>query len=141
MYKKILIATDGSKTADSAVEHAAYIARVASADEVVVLHVCPACTPELDPDSKNRETADEIVKKASASIAAEGIVVRSILEMDYPPDEVGEAVVDIATRENVDLLILGSRGLSEFKGILLGSVSHKVLQKALCPVLVIKAGE
>lgn len=141
MYKKILIATDGSETADAAVKHAAYIARAAGADEVVVLHVCPACTPELDPDSKNRDTAAEIVKKAGESIAAEGIVVRTMVEMDYPPEEVGEAVVDIATSENVDLLILGSRGLSEFKGILLGSVSHKVLQKASCPVLVIKAGE
>ncbi len=141
MYKTILIATDGSETADAALEHATYLAGATGADEVVVLHVCPACTSELDPDSKNRETATEIVRKAGESIAAEGIVVRTMVEMHYPPEEVGEAVVDIATSENVDLLILGSRGLSEFKGILLGSVSHKVLQKASCPVLVIKAGE
>ena len=104
-----------------------------------MLHVCPACTPEVDPDSKNRETAAEIVRAAGEVVAAEGVGVRTVVEMDYPPEDVGEAIIDIAARENADLVIMGSRGLSEFKGILLGSVSHKVLQRVPCPVLVIKS--
>ena len=68
-------------------------------------------------------------------------MVRTIVEMDYPPEEVGEAIVEIANNEKADLLVLGSRGLSEFKGMLLGSVSHKVLQRSDCPVLVIKRAE
>ena len=139
MYKKILVATDGSRTAAAAVEHAAGLARSTRTKEVVVLHVCPACTPEVDPDSKNRETAAEIVRAAGEVVAAEGVGVRTVVEMDYPPEDVGEAIIDIAARENADLVIMGSRGLSEFKGILLGSVSHKVLQRIACPVLVIKS--
>jgi nucleotide-binding universal stress UspA family protein len=141
MYEKILVATDGSKTAAAAVVHAARLARTTSAAEVVVLHICPACTPELDPDSTNRETATEIVEKAKATVSAEGVRVRVVVEMDYPPEEVGEAIIDLCASENADLLVLGSRGLSEFKGILLGSVSHKVIQHAACPVLVIKEAE
>jgi nucleotide-binding universal stress UspA family protein len=138
MYEKILVATDGSDSAAAAVEHAADLARLAGSKEVVVIHVCPACTPELDPDSKNRETATKIVNEAAEAVASEGIKVRTVLEMDYPHEEVGEALLEIIKNENADLLILGSRGLSEFKGILLGSVSHKVIQHAECPILIIK---
>ena len=74
-------------------------------------------------------------------MAAEGVLIRTVVEMDYPPEEVGEAIIDIATNEAADLVVLGSRGLSEFKGILLGSISHKVLQRVDCPVLVIKNKE
>lgn len=139
MYDKILVATDGSVIASAAVEHAAELARVTGAREVVILHVCPACTPELDPDSANRNKATEIVKKAAATITAKGLKARFLVEMDYPFEEVGEAILDITVREEADLLVLGSRGLSEFKGILLGSVSHKVLQHAGCPVLIIRS--
>lgn len=138
MYEKILVATDGSDSAAAAVEHAADLARLAGSKEVVVIHVCPACTPELDPDSMNRETATKIVNEAAEAVASEGIMVRTVLEMDYPHEEVGEALLEIIKNEKADLLILGSRGLSEFKGILLGSVSHKVIQHAECPILIIK---
>lgn len=138
MYEKIMVATDGSENAADAIHHAAKLAQMTGAREVMVLHVCPACTPELDPDSKNRDLANDIVAHAEAIVSKEGISVKPILEMDYPPEEVGEAIAEIAKRESVDLLVLGNRGLSEFKGILLGSVSHKVLQRAACPVLVIK---
>ncbi len=138
MYEKIMVATDGSENAAEAVLHAAKLARLSGAKEVMVLHVCPACTPELDPDLKNREMANDIVRKAESILGKEGIFVQPVLEMDYPPEEIGEAIAAIAKRESVDLLVLGNRGLSEFKGILLGSVSHKVLQRAACPVLVIK---
>jgi len=137
MYKKILVATDGSETGSAAVIHAARLARFMKADEVVVLHVCPGCTADLDPESKNRETAEKIVREAKSVVSGEGAEVRALVEMDYPPEEVGEAILDISASENADLVVLGNRGLSEFKGMLLGSVSHKVLQRAGCPVLVI----
>ncbi len=139
MYEKILVATDGSETASMAVKHAADLAVLAGSKEVVVLHVCPACTPELDPDSSNRGAAEKIVKLAGDSFAAHDVPVRTVVEMDFPPEEIGEAIIEIANREQADLLVLGSRGLSEVRGILLGSVSHKVLQRLSCPVLVIKA--
>ena len=141
MYDKILVATDGSGIATEAVAHAAELASAVGASELVVIHVCPACTPELDPDSSNRKKATEIVKAATDLIASKGVASRSLVEMDYPFEEVGEAILDITEREGADLLVLGSRGLSEFKGILLGSVSHKVLQNTGCPVLIIRVKE
>lgn len=138
MYDKILVATDGSEIATAAVAQAAALASALGAGEVVVLHVCPACTLELDPDSSNRKKATEVVKTATDLLTSKGVNTRSIVEMDYPFEEVGEAILDITEREGADLLVLGSRGLSEFRGILLGSVSHKVLQNVGCPVLIVR---
>ncbi|MFA6000780.1 MAG: universal stress protein [Thermoleophilia bacterium] len=141
MYAKILVATDGSKNAVMAVESAAEVARLAGSTEVLVVHVCPACTADLDPDDKNRELAEVIVQDAGKVITEAGIPVRTRVEIDASPDLTGTAIADIAKEEDVDLIVLGSRGLSEFKGMLLGSVSNKVLQKSHCPVLVIKDEE
>jgi len=48
------------------------------------------------------------------------------------------AIVDAADYERCDLIIMGSRGHSELEGLLLGSVTHRVLQMASCPVMVIR---
>lgn len=138
MYDKIMIATDGSENADHAVEHAAELARLTGSRDALVVHVCTACTADLDPDEENLEVANEIVRKAGAVMEAAGLNVATRVETEYPPESVGNAIIDIAGNEGADLLVLGSRGLSEFKGMLLGSVSNKVVQKADCPVLVIK---
>ncbi len=138
MYDKILVATDGSEIATAAVEHAAALASSTGAKEVIILHVCPACTPELDPDGENRIKATEIVEAATGLMASKGLQARSLVEMDYPMEEIGEAIIDITAREEGDLLVIGSRGLSEFRGMLLGSVSHKVLKHGGCPVLIFR---
>lgn len=141
MYAKILVATDGSENAVIAVEHAAELARLAGSTEVLIVHVCPGCTADLDPDDRNRELAESIVQEAGKVITEAGIPVRTLVEVESTPEMVGATVVNLARDEKVDLIVLGSRGLSEFKGMLLGSVSNKVLQKAHCPVMVIKGDE
>ena len=47
-------------------------------------------------------------------------------------------IVDTADRENPDLLIMGSRGLSGIRELFMGSVSHKVSHSARCSVLIVK---
>jgi nucleotide-binding universal stress UspA family protein len=49
-----------------------------------------------------------------------------------------EAILKTAKQVDADLIVLGTRGLSEFKELLLGSVSHKVIQLSPCPCLVVK---
>ena len=48
------------------------------------------------------------------------------------------AILDVAEQEGADLVVMGSRGLGHLRGMLLGSVSHKVAQLAPCPVLLVK---
>lgn len=141
MFDKIVVATDGSVNAQVAVKHAAEIAGAAKSAEVMVVHVCPGCTALLDPDGSNRRLAQEIVDKAAAVFKHTGASVRTLIEIDYPPESLGSAIVDMATREKANLIVVGSRGLSEFRGMLLGSVSSKVVQHASCPVLIVKGEE
>lgn len=141
MFNRILVATDSSKNAKAAVSYAAQLAGIAGSQEVLVVHVCPACTADLDPDDTNRKLAEAIVRESGDVISKTGVDTRLMVEADYPPEAIGSAIADIAGKEGADLVILGSRGLSEVKGLLLGSVSNKVLQRAACPVLVVKSGE
>lgn len=138
MFNKILVATDGSENANEAVRNAADLASMASAETVLVLHVCPACTADIDLQDTNRKIAERIVEDAGGIVSVKGVDVQLMIEGDYPPESVGLAITDVAREKKVDLIILGSRGLSEVKGLLLGSVSNKVVQHADCPVLVVK---
>lgn len=138
MFNRILIATDGSENAASAVEHAAALARAAGSERVTVLHVCPACSADLDPRQDNQELAQRLVREASEAFAGTPAEVHVRVEVDYHPEDVADGITDIAQEEGADIIVLGSRGLSGIRGMLLGSVSSKVLQEAHCPVLVIK---
>jgi nucleotide-binding universal stress UspA family protein len=139
MFSKILVAVDGSDTSDAAVAHASTLAGMAGSAEVLIVHVCPACTADLDPDEGNRRLAAQIVDEAAEQFKDTKANVRTLVEIDYPQESLGTALVEIAEREKVKLIVLGSRGLSEFRGMLLGSVSSKVVQHAGCPVLVVKS--
>ncbi|MHB8169195.1 MAG: universal stress protein [Thermoleophilia bacterium] len=138
MFSRIMVATDGSDNAKAAVAHAAELAKKVSAAEVLLVHICPGCTADIDVKDTNRETAETIVHEAAKEFRGSGAKVHTRVEIDYPPEAIGTAIVAVAEKEGVDLLVLGSRGLSEFRGMLLGSVSYRVVQKATCPVLIIK---
>lgn len=140
MFEKILVATDGSENAGHALDYAAELAGLTGSEEVIVLHICVGCTADVDPDEKNLEAANRIAADAVEKLAEAGVNAQPIVETDYPPESVGNAIIDRASAEEVGLVVLGSRGLTEFKGMLLGSVSNKVVHGAACPVLVIKEG-
>jgi nucleotide-binding universal stress UspA family protein len=59
-------------------------------------------------------------------------------EFIVDPTSIVGAIVDYAERENIDLIVIGSRGLSGFKKLLLGSVASGVVTYANCPVMVVK---
>jgi nucleotide-binding universal stress UspA family protein len=58
--------------------------------------------------------------------------------IEDPISRVGSAIVTYAERENVDLIVIGSRGRTGFKKMLLGSVASDVVTYAHCPVMVVK---
>ena len=59
-------------------------------------------------------------------------------EFIVDPTSIVGAIVDYAERENIDLIVVGSRGLSGFKKLLLGSIASGVVTYAHCPVMVVK---
>ena len=59
---------------------------------------------------------------------------RSRVEVGNP----SEVICDVADEEQSNLIVMGSRGFGTFRSMLVGSVSHYVLQQAHCPVLIVK---
>ena len=80
------------------------------------------------------EGAAQLLEWAELKAAKSWGQVRARLLRGSP----AEVVARIAKREKVDLLVIGSRGVTEFQPMLLGSVSRKLLAQAPCPVLVVK---
>ena len=135
MFQKVLLAVDGSEHSGKAVPVAADIARK-SEGEVLVFHVREYTIARggAFPLEDGLE-AQELVDGVTASLKAEGVKARSVVE----PHVVGSAAKAIlaeAEAEDADAIVMGCRGRSELAGLLLGSVAHKVIQLSHCPVVI-----
>jgi len=142
-FQKITVAVDGSQHAVAALDIAVDLAKRYSAALTIVgiaplvpIFIAPTepLSPGIIPPSdmpRYRDIVDAAVKHAKASgvtnvagVAKEGVVVDELLEqLESHP---------------ADLVVVGSRGLSTTKRILLGSVSSALVNHAPCPVLVIR---
>jgi nucleotide-binding universal stress UspA family protein len=131
MFEWILLAVDGSERSKKAAAAAADIAR-GSGGEVHVLHVheVGAFAP-LESSGESQALVDDVVAELqSAGVKATGDAVAARTGSTAP------TVLDAARAFGSDLIVMGTRGLSDFSGLLLGSIAHKVIQHADCPVLV-----
>jgi nucleotide-binding universal stress UspA family protein len=142
MFKKILLATDGSAHAQEALAYAQELA-VRDQARVVVVHAFNPVPTYLGDQPRNRVAARHVsVGEGVASQAAEALrkagvdVVVEILE--GPP---AEAILKVAQVRGCDLIVMGTRGLGALTSLLLGSVSHRVLAHANIPVMIVKAKE
>ena len=146
---KIILAIDGSKNSELAVDFLLKIP-LAEMPQVKVLHVIPE--PKHIPpffDSVYRKLyKDAIQKKIDQDILfAEKETTRIVEKLKTRWDDVmpavekghiSDTIIEKATGEKADLIILGSRGLSRTQTFLLGGVSHKVATYAPCSVLIAK---
>ena len=146
MFKKILVAVDGSEPANKALRVAADLAGKYDA-EILILCVYRHYSPlesslsmvrpyEPDPPDKAlNEFAQEVIANAKTLIAeagfdkAEGFVKRG---------QPARTIVKFAKDRDIDLIVMGSRGLGDIEGFLLGSVAHKVTSLAHCLCLTVK---
>lgn len=139
MFKKILLAFDGSEHSLRAAQKAMMLANCMQAElRVVVAHepipsylgdpyFQQVITARLDASRKVMEQAKDALK------GYEGELHTEILD-----GEVAEAVLNVADIRKSDLIVMGSRGLGTFSKMLLGSQSNKVLQHAKCPVMIVR---
>ncbi len=137
MFKHILIAVDGSDHARQAVPTAIQLAKQFDSD-VFVLHV-----RERDIGRAGAfplETVDDasgVVASAVGTIKKAGVPVNGEVQVAVS-GHAAQHIVETAKSRGADLIVMGSRGLSDIAGLLLGSVTHKVLQLAHVPVLVVR---
>lgn len=136
-WGKVLVATDGSKHSEIAVDHAVNFAK-SYGGELIVLSVvdmpdelygeAPGLVDELV--GKAKTYADAAAKKAGA----EGVKTETFVR----EAEAFRAIVDIAKERKVDTIVMGSHGRTGLRRLLMGSVTEKVIGHAPCPVLVVK---
>ena len=142
MYTRILIATGGSPWSDAAAAYAIALAAHIGADLCIltVLNVSGVyampdvmASSELLMESVEQQGQEMLAHTAARAIDA-GVPHVALLKWG----NVAETILQTAAEEQCDLIVLGSRGLSGFKRLMLGSISNAVAAKAQCPVLVIK---
>jgi nucleotide-binding universal stress UspA family protein len=140
---EIVVGVDGSEGARRALEFAASEARrkqahlrIVSAWHVPTMAYAGGVAPPIDPEGF-REGAEKVAQEAAAKAAeaAGDVEVETIVEEGQPADVLLEAARD------AELLVVGSRGLGGFRGLLLGSVSQQCAHHASCPVVIVPTGE
>lgn len=136
MFKTIVLGLDGSESADRALEHATVLAKE-QGSSVRVVHVIEMVAGRgggllhLDEDSIKAKVAEQTRGLIAAGVDAE-LELHSA--MAGGPAHV---IADVAARIQADLVITGTRGHTAAAGILVGSVAHRLLHVAHCPLLVI----
>jgi nucleotide-binding universal stress UspA family protein len=159
----ILVPTDGSENAERAVRFSAQVAdrRQQAEVTVVYVHLRAPILPTIVPPVPNiletvqstestmalHETseagdhthAQQIVRQAVQEIrrlvtAPEITVVGRIVVSE----EIDKGILHMAQETQADIIVVGTRGLSTLRGAIMGSVSHALIEKAACPVLIVK---
>jgi nucleotide-binding universal stress UspA family protein len=135
MFKRILVAIDASEYTRQVLPTAIEVAGKFQSD-VFVLHVSEhdrgraAVFPVETPAEGTTLVAEAVQACRDAGISARGEV------NDVAAGHVAKNIVESATTLGADLIVMGSRGLSDVQGLLLGSVTHKVIQLATIAVLI-----
>jgi nucleotide-binding universal stress UspA family protein len=154
MFEKILVPLDGSEHSIRALEKAVQIAKKFQG-KITLIHaysvsVQPIIMPEPTLSSPGIPvlTSEEISGVAEAARASGGKLLTDGEEKAKAGGvEVGKMLVEghavqeivkAAKEGNFDLIVMGARGVSHIRGLLLGSVSDAVIHHATCPVLVVK---
>lgn len=148
--KVILLPTDGSPNAMRALDVACDLAGALRA-RLIVLHAQRRHGAEVMPEELRsfeqlehirvteaellRQAAHQIVAAAEQAARDRGLTEVEALVVEADPTR---AIVETAETRAADLIVLGSRGLGDLQGILLGSVSHKVVNSAPCGVLIVR---
>ena len=137
MFERMLVAVDGSPRSERTIAIALDMAGKYGST-VTVLHVREYERSEgSDVDMGPPISAEQLVNDVLAVFHGAGVLangeVRRVSWGDTP-----EQIVEVAKTTEADLLILGSRGMSEWKSLLLGGVASKVVRHATCPVLLVR---
>lgn len=140
IYEKILLATDGSENARRAAGEAAGLAGELSS-RIILVYITSNPPSQSRMAKANFDVHSILEKDAKTAIGdtidlfeAENIPYTLKVAIGDPATE----IIDIAGKEDADLVIIGSRGLGTIKGAVLGSVSRKVTHHVKCPVMIVK---
>jgi len=145
MFKRIMVAVDGSHTSELALHEAIKLAKELDS-KLLVLHVVDSILlnwPEggdlLVVAETLREAGKQLLRKTEAILAEEGVAVETKLqEIEIPGPRIAEVIVAEAEKWPADLIIIGSHGRRGVSRLLLGSVAENVTRISHAPVMIIR---
>ena len=156
LFKNILVAVDGSESSKRAAHVALGLAEKLRA-QLIVLHAIspptsyyrsnfpvPVGMAPPPPSQKEIDTYYAYARRVALGIVGDTVSeakkVGTNVKTELPEgaSSVVETIINHAAKEDVDLIIVGTRGLGGFKKMLTGSVSSGVISHANCPVLVVR---
>jgi nucleotide-binding universal stress UspA family protein len=147
VYRTIVVGTDGSSTAETAVDVAGDLGRLFGATVHVVTAYRPvrsavlagvgamggAVTAPAWLGDDERVAAEEVVRRAGERLAQAGVRADPVARLGEPAD----ALLAIAEELGADLLVVGNRGMTGVRRYLLGSVADRVAHHAPCSVHIV----
>lgn len=146
MIKKILVPVDGSKQSEKAIEFACSLAEKYGA-EILIQHTVETNLHEhamfmgsagfaFELDEEQIHSAGKVIVEAAMKIVGDhhNLIADTIIDHGSPAHN----IVQCAKGNKVDMIVMGSRGLSNIGGLLLGSISHKVSHMAECTCVTVR---
>ncbi len=140
MARTLVLGYDGSDGSRAALEKAVEVAQLESARIVVVFaYEIPAAYGGETGDYRRavRELAEQKTSEAVERITAAGVEC----EVELVPERPAHGLVDVAERVGASMIVIGTNGEHPIKGVVLGSVPHKLLHISPVPVLVVPEPE
>jgi nucleotide-binding universal stress UspA family protein len=145
VFRSIVVGTDGSDTAQKAVDAAVELARLSGAQLEIVSAYEPVSRARLRDEKRQvpadlqwmvnpREEVDATLAYAAERVAESGVEPRTYAREGDPAD----AILDVAEELGSDLIVVGNKGMTGAKRFLLGSVPNKVTHHAPCSVMIIR---
>jgi nucleotide-binding universal stress UspA family protein len=138
MFDTIVWATDGSDAADRAMPYARELA-IRHEARLIVVHVAETFSAHMAAGMPVRADEPDMrakVERQGAELAAADIDTELKILSGHAP-HAAHSIADAAREAGADLIIAGTRGHTPMAGLVVGSVTHRLLQLAPCPVLAI----
>ncbi len=138
----IMVATDGSSGANRAIDLAAELAKAIAGDLLIAI----VSDGQLEQEAQQFARVEGNIGDALEALAAKTLkdaedrarrLGVSRIELRMGSGDVAQSLIDIATGNSVEMIVLGRRGRGQLAGLLLGSVSQKLVSLAPCAVTVV----
>ena len=141
LFSKILVAIDGSDASMDAADYAISLSKEFNNAELYALHVIRADVDLFGPHETSefmttmRNEGEKYLNKVRLKTNEKNIQIKTEI---ISSTNIAGGIVDYAEENKIDLIVIGTRGRTGFKKLLLGSVASHVVTYAHCPVLVVK---
>ena len=142
--KKILAPIDRSKYKEKIIAYAVSLGKAWGA-EITAIHIIDpgrgvpggrVREKELEREEEAERPAEDLLDEADLQAKKEGINIKK--EVIEESDTVEKAIIDYAKKNNIDVIVIGTTGMSAVEEIFVGSVANKVIHHAHCPVFAIR---